>query len=657
VSLGLSRERTALIGEKDKKEMLFDGNVLFLLFMIAILTETLSCKKSEKTSTEIFFARIVMIYTGTLLLSIARKIVILFLSNESVLFIINTMYIFSFPLMLFLWLHFEINILGLPKTLGRMIIVIGILPLTMFLSLAILNICSKDFLYFNPDFTLAPSFGKTLFFAICFVYSLTTFILEFTHHTQLVHSNFRLLSILPFLIFISTLVFFFTGQSQFLTAAISVTILVTFVVLKGWANTFDRVTGLPHRQPFISDLSKALNHNEKGCILITDIVNFKYFNKKFGQEKGNALLRKIGEYLGETYPKCQVYRINGDQFAIITKNVTLEQAYTFATIIIERFSSVWDLGNLAVPVDIRLLLVVFPDQVAAIDQAINAIDYALAIAKTKSNSITVYSHEMLLERQRNQEVAEALKRSIDNSQFYLLYQPVFSSQTGAIVSAEALLRIHDPILGELQPAEFIPIAEQSGMIEQITYWIIQQVCDMLKEMDPGQETLKNIAINLSTIHFLTPNMKDQILDIILKSGVPSSLISFEITESLVINSFDKVEKVMHYLSKNGINFSLDDYGTGYSNIEYLMELPFNTVKLDSSIVKRYDTHYILLSSVVLMLHRIGMEIIAEGVETEQQFQVLKDIGIDKIQGFLFSRPLAKDQFLHLMATKASTDAP
>jgi diguanylate cyclase (GGDEF)-like protein len=567
------------------------------------------------------------------------------------------MYIFSFPLMLFLWLHFQIKILGLPKNAGRIIISIGLLPLAMFLAMAILNLISKDFLYFNPDFTLTSSFGKTLLFAICFVYSLTTFILQLTHHTQLVHSKFHLLSIFPFLIFLSTLIFFLTDQSQFLTAAISVTIIVTFVAIKGWTNTFDRITGLPHRQPFISDLSKILNHKEKGCIVITDIVNFKYFNKKFGQEKGNSLLNKIGEYLKSTYPNCQVYRINGDQFAIIAKNVTLEQTYTFANIIAERFSSVWNLGNLSVPVDIRLLLISFPDQVESIDQAINAIDYALAIAKTKSNMITVYSHEMLRERQRNQEVEEALKRSINNSQFYLLYQPVFSSQTGTIVSAEALLRIHDAILGELQPSEFIPIAEQSGMIEQITYWILQQVCDMWKELGPNQVNLQDIAINLSTMHFLTPDMKDQILEIITKNGISSSRISFEITESLVINSFDKVEKVMHYLSKNGINFSLDDYGTGYSNIEYLMELPFKTVKLDRSIIKRYDTHYVLLSSLVLMLHRIGMEIIAEGVETEQQYQVLKDIGIDKIQGFLFSRPLSKNQFLLLMAAKASTDSP
>jgi diguanylate cyclase (GGDEF)-like protein len=641
----------------EKMGMLFDGNALFLLFMLAILTEMLHCRKCEKNSIEIFFSRIVMIYTGTLLLLIARKIVILFLSNEPVLFFINTMYIFSFPLMLFLWLHFQIKIQGLPKNPGRIIICIALLPLAMFLAMAILNLFSKDFLYFNPDFTLAPSFGKTLLFAICFVYSLTTLILELTHHTQLVHSNFHLLSIFPFLIFLSTLVFYLTDQSQFLTAAISVTIIVTFIVIKGWANTFDRITALPHRQPFISDLTKILNHKAKGCILITDIVNFKYFNKKFGQEKGNSLLGKIGEYLKVTYSNCQVYRINGDQFAIIAKNVSLELAYTYANAIIDRFSSVWNLGNLSVPVDIRLLLVSFPDQVGTIDQAINAIDYALAIAKTKSNPITVYSHEMLQERQRNQEIEEALKRSFNNSQFYLLYQPVFSSQNGTIVSAEALVRIHDTILKELQPSEFIPIAEQSGMIEQITYWIIQQVCDVWKEMDPKQVTLQDIAINLSTLHFLAPEMKDQILEIITRNGISPSRISFEITESLVINSFEKVEKVMHCLSKKGINFSLDDYGTGYSNIEYLMELPFKTVKLDRSIIKRYDTHYVLLSSLVLMLHRIGMEIIAEGVESEQQYQVLKDIGVDKIQGFLFSKPLTKNQFLLLMAAKASTDAP
>jgi EAL domain-containing protein (putative c-di-GMP-specific phosphodiesterase class I) len=255
---------------------------------------------------------------------------------------------------------------------------------------------------------------------------------------------------------------------------------------------------------------------------------------------------------------------------------------------------------------------------------------------------------MIKKQQRKQIVAEIVRRVAKEGTVRLHYQPIFDPVTNKIIAAEALMRIHDEILGDIRPDEFIPIAEETELIVDLTYQIIQQVCALWQEIDRIQNTLNTISINLCARNFLQPDLEKRIMEILKQNEINPTTISFELTESMIVNSFDRVKQVMDSLSEHGITFAMDDYGSGYSNIDYLINLPFTTVKLDRSVINTIEEHPVLLESIALMLTKLGKHTVAEGVETKEQLKAVELAGIHSVQGFYFSRPLPSETLLELL---------
>ena len=226
------------------------------------------------------------------------------------------------------------------------------------------------------------------------------------------------------------------------------------------------------------------------------------------------------------------------------------------------------------------------------------------------------------------------------------YQPVYELKTGRLVSAEALMRIEDKHLGLLQPADFIALAEQTGLIVPLCQILLAKVCRLLKGIP--EDSLEFIAVNLSAKDFDSKFIGDTLLDIIRKEGIETKRIGFEITESLVLRSYEAVESVMEQLSQQKISFALDDFGTGYSNVQALMSLPCRFVKFDRSVIQKAPANPKMLSLLAEMLHKMDKCIIAEGVETEEELALVRAMGIPRVQGFLFAKPLKDDDFLALI---------
>ena len=629
---------------------IFEGNIFFLLIMLAIMMDNVLERAGEKNAREKSFFRMILVFISLLVIGFFRNLAILYPVSSLLIRTLSTLYAFSFPLMLFLWYHYEASLLVMSAGKRKILLAVALLPLLVFFALSLLDIVPNRFFYFDAYGSMLSSPGEIYLLVLCILYSVANVILVFFNRVKFVHSNYRMLIVFPLLHVIATLVFTLTNYPQFLAASIAAAILLEHFVLKGLKVTFDSLTGLPNRQLFVSDLTRLFSHRETGCIVMTDIINFKSFNQKFGQHKGNLVLQRIAEYLLTVSTDYMAYRVNGDQFVLLLKGYSLDQADRISNMILERFASMWLLGEIAVHVETRVALVAIPEHAKNVEDAINAVDYTLTSAKTSKAKIGVFSNEMLKDNQRKLAVLEALKNAIENKRLSLLYQPVYSGKTNLIVSAEALMRLHDDFLGDIEPSEFIPIAEENGLIENLTYWVLEQVCDLLARMGSDYQNVQSIAINLSSVHFLNPDMEFCVMKIIKGKGIDPHRLSFEITETMVIDSFERVERVMRTFSAQGIAFSLDDYGKGYSSIEYLIKLPFDTVKLDRSIIKHYDTHEVLLDSLVLMLHRIGKHIVAEGVETDKQNQVLHKMGVDLIQGFLFARPMTDEALLQLLST-------
>jgi len=482
---------------------------------------------------------------------------------------------------------------------------------------------------------------------VSLVYSVIIISLVFANRLRMSTGEALGLSSLPLVSVIVGALFF--TSSLFFGIAISTTILVVYFLIQSGKFSFDQLTGLRNRSAFLNEFEKSMEREMEGSLCVIDLKDFKFFNQKFGQAVGDELLQTIATWLISEVGEKRAFRFGGDQFAVIRYHHDAEEAVKMTNVLRSRFDELWTIEGKSFSVEAWVILVFFPEHVKTSEDAVNAIAFTLDQAKKSPHGqLTVYDDKEMAKTKRRQDVAEALKRYMAQERPTLYFQPVFSIATGALYSAEALLRLNDPELGPISPVEFIPIAEQDGSIVELTYRIMKEVCSVWQELGKSAKSLQRIMVNLSSIHFSRPDMVQRTTDIISQGKVEPCRIGFEITESMVIESFDRVEQVMKALTGIGCNFYLDDYGTGYSNIEHLMKLPFETVKLDRSIIIHYADHPEVLESVVAMLKKIDKRIVAEGVESEDQMTILKKLRVDYVQGFLFAKPMPRKEFCNLV---------
>ncbi|WP_320128421.1 bifunctional diguanylate cyclase/phosphodiesterase [uncultured Sphaerochaeta sp.] len=548
---------------------------------------------------------------------------------------------------LFLWARMIIRKLSLKKEKRR--------PVRLFFDflLSIVTGCIILGIAFDWPFiigicnTRIDGAGMRMLAVVTMIYSVVTISLIFGNRLKITTVEAIFYSSVPLIVIMLDALFF--TNTFFFGISVSTSALIIYFLIQSRHFSYDQLTGLRNREAFLNEFEKSIDRNLEGSIILLDLKDFRFLNQKFGQVGGDELLQAVASYLLVEVGERYAFRFGGDQFAIIQYHSNIEDALQATNVLLKRFEEPWAAVGSMISLEVHSALVFFPEHVKTIEEAVNAIAFTLTEAKAShGDALTIYDTKALVKAKRKQDVAEALKRYMQLEQPLLFFQPVFRIATGTMYSAEALLRINDPELGSISPVEFIPIAEQNGMIVELTYRIIQEVCELWKLL--GEETggLERIMVNLSSIHFLYDDMAQRIAAIITESGIQPSRIGFELTESMVVESFDRVERVMLTLTDLGCSFYLDDYGTGYSNIEYLMKLPFETVKLDRSIIIHYVDHAQVLESVVSMLQKINKRIVAEGVESEDQLVAMKRLHVDFVQGFLFSKPMAMQNFMNLV---------
>ena len=300
-------------------------------------------------------------------------------------------------------------------------------------------------------------------------------------------------------------------------------------------------------------------------------------------------------------------------------------------------------------IQMNLGLLSIPKQAVTLDEYHQAYKQMQSeIRSVRKRAVFVYTKKDALSQQQTMNIISALRASIRNPEQVLVhYQPMYDVQTGRIVSAEALMRINDEHLGFLNPSQFIFLAEQTGLIVHLTQILLAKVCTLIRQ-NLAKNALEYISVNLSGEDFTSRQMGQTLLSIIQQENIPSRKIGFEITESVVLQSYDMVADVMLELSLKDIKFALDDFGTGYSNLQALMDLPYAYVKFDKSVIQGAMSNPTMLTLLSDMLHKLGKVLIAEGVETEQQLEMIKKIGIERVQGYYYSKPLEKEAFLELV---------
>lgn len=414
---------------------------------------------------------------------------------------------------------------------------------------------------------------------------------------------------------------------------------------------FDPLTGLPNRRLFKERLEDELQRSRKQqnhvALLFLDLDNFKRVNDTLGHDAGDKLLTTISNRLVSCVRNEDlVSRLGGDEFTVLLGGLTSDEPpKRIAEKILEALREPITLGRDSITATFSIGIAMAPDHASSAAELMQHADIAMYEAKSLGkNTYKVFDQSMVKDKDQALNIETELRAAIDRQEFEVYYQPQVALDSMEVVGIEALLRWNHPTRGLLSPISFIDELESCGFMMEVTKWTLDTACKEIRAAGNSTEKLKGVklAINISARQFRDPNLVSFIERILESSGFPSESLELEITESSLVTDFDQSIKTMDELRSLGISLSIDDFGTGYSSLSYLRKLPVNLLKIDRSFIKELpysNEDKEISSAVIAMAHKLNIEVLAEGIETVEQLQFLKDQHCDYAQGYYISPPV------------------
>lgn len=415
----------------------------------------------------------------------------------------------------------------------------------------------------------------------------------------------------------------------------------------------DALTHLPNRRQLHIEIERMIDRTtrtkEKFAVLFLDLDGFKRINDELGHEAGDAFLKDVADRFSSQIRSFDVIaRYGGDEFIVLLSDLSDSLALTnrlkqLTAQAQQPFS--WEGNDLTAGVSIGIS--VFPDHGADGDTLIKRADAAMYLAKDAGkNTFRFYTDELNESLQRRLLLERHIQDSLIREELEVYYQPIVRIDDGSPVGAESLLRWNSQDLGAVSPAEFIPVAESCGMIQQLGIWVLRQSVATMEQC-PGIA----FSVNASALQFNDNNLCAELISLLESGALAADKTAIEITEGLLLSNTDDVDARLEKIRQMGIGLSIDDFGTGYSALGYLKRCPVNRIKIDRTFVAGIpeDTESVaLVQAIIAMGHALGLEVIAEGVETEQQWHFLRDEKCDMAQGYYFSQPLPRQEFIEYL---------
>ncbi|MBS1143760.1 MAG: signaling protein [Proteobacteria bacterium] len=410
----------------------------------------------------------------------------------------------------------------------------------------------------------------------------------------------------------------------------------------------DALTGLPNRQLFMEQLAQAIErantHDTMLAVLFLDLDRFKFINDTLGHEVGDRLLATMAQRLkGCVRADDCVARLGGDEFTVLLDDIPHSSiAASVAQNICRTVSAPMIIDEQEIVITASVGISLYPQDGPDLSRLLRHADTAMYRAKHSGSGFCYYEATMESAVSDRLKIENDLRHALEREEFSVFYQPVINTVTGKVASVEALVRWIHPENGIVSPAEFIPIAEETGLILPLGEFVLRSACRQTKAwLDNGLPDLR-VAVNLSAKQLEQPDLKNVVLDALSDSGLPASALVLEITESVLMERAEESIDLLRDLRSHGINLSIDDFGTGYSSLSYLKHLPANTLKIDRSFVQDipHDEDAVaIVTGILALAHSLRMTVVAEGVETEAQRETLARLECDWLQGYLFSKPL------------------
>lgn len=415
----------------------------------------------------------------------------------------------------------------------------------------------------------------------------------------------------------------------------------------------DALTGLPNRQ-FVHETFDHLMDKYPAAVLSLDLDGFKTVNDAYGHAAGDLLLRRAAERLRQCVEQTDIIARLGDvEFVVVRPGMhRSEDLLGLARKIIDSVGGPYDLEGAHADIGVNIGLALAPRDGQSADELIKAAGLALYRAKTNGRgSYVQYEPGMDAHLKARQKMKIALRRALANGELEVHYQPLIKLQTGQITSCEALVRWTDPDRGPVSPAEFIPIAEETGLIDSLGEWILRQACTEVAKWPPHV----SVAVNLSPLQFRDRRLATTVADILRETGLNASRLQLEITESVLLDESERNLLVLQAIRQLGVKIAMDDFGTGYSSLRYLRTFPFDKIKVDRSFVSDLPTgkeSLAIIRAVAAIGRALRITTTAEGVDTQAQFDVIRAEGFDEVQGYLVAHPLPAKQVLSVIERRS-----
>ncbi len=413
---------------------------------------------------------------------------------------------------------------------------------------------------------------------------------------------------------------------------------------------YDTLTGLPNRSLLSERLSRAIirarRQESHVAVLFIDLDHFKDINDSLGHAAGDRLLKSAAARLQASVgPTDTVARLGGDEFTIIVEDIDgVAAVERLAREMLGAFSTALEVDDRhTVSITPSIGISLYPDHAMVPTDLLKFADTAMYQAKSKGrNTFEIYDEAMDAESRRRATMLAALRRALALNEFRLVFQPRLSLRTNRIVGVEALLRWRSAELGEIGPTQFIPLAEESGLILSIGEWVLREACLTLRQWQDAGLTDIACSVNVSALQLLRAPLAEQLKAILAETGIAPSRVELEVTESMVMQNAEQALSVLHQLRQVGVRVAIDDFGTGYSSLVYLKRLPIDTLKIDKEFIGDLTDDpddKAITATIITMAHSLALHVVAEGVETEAQLGYLRGQGCDEIQGYWLSPPL------------------
>lgn len=562
----------------------------------------------------------------------------------SLKYFVHLSYIFGLFLNTASLTTYLLSLIGIESNYEKRWNYISFVPIYVFGAFDFTTFIHEAFIYYDASGNLCNGKYYNLIYIFVIYYVILWLFISIYYHKLISKNRVGFIIATAFLCALSGIIFASTHFLGLFNLVFATLLIIIIYSAQRPDEIFDPSSAL-RRGLLFHDLESDISRHTYFSVLFIKITNFKYLIDSLGEVENISLLQSVCDYLKNTHSNASVYRLDNETFALHIPDNDEKRMYFLADSILTRFETEFSSISSKALITASIIILSSPDDVVSLD--------AFKKCTRKISSTNVESGKIIkiadcMKNDREKDIIRAVKKAMGNNSFRVFYQPIYSTEKKKVIAAEALIRLFDDQMGFISPEEFIPLAEKEGLILKIGKFVFTEVCKFIKKENLLEKGIEYIEVNLSAVQCTHYKLAEEFIEIMNQYGISPDQINFEITESSVLVNNMTVSANIGNFINHGVELSLDDYGTGYSNITYLSSMPFAIIKVDKSILWAADKNEkanITLENIFDMARDLKMKVVVEGVETEEHVKKLLKVKCDYFQGYYFSKPVKGSEFL------------